>query len=118
MRRFPGWISLVGIALEVTALAFMTRLSARARCKTHAQAARTPEFISEIADRDARHYRASMDDQAVHVGLYSDGRVRMVDETGARYSGRRIDEHSAQVHELRGERRFAIELPSLVIRAV
>ncbi|MDQ6826249.1 MAG: hypothetical protein M3Z14_03505, partial [Candidatus Eremiobacteraeota bacterium] len=62
MRRSAGWISLVRITLEVTALALATRLTASARRSTPSNP--VPYFIREISDGDARHYCATVDNHA------------------------------------------------------
>lgn len=64
--------------------------------------AQTPPFITEVADKDARRYRATAaDGTPVYAGFYSDGRVRLATPEGKRYSGFIVDEKAvmADLHE-------------------
>lgn len=107
MRRAPGWIRLAGIALELSALAFlgyvlMGRGSACASSAPfdnaadaaepgHPEVSKYPQrsqaesipspitFIKESADSDARYFRASDGNTQLVGGFYSDGRVRLAD---------------------------------------
>lgn len=95
MRRAPGWTTLAGIALELTALAFIARVvmgrddektlvvpSAPAPAADPVtpppSGAVTPiDFVRESADAGTRLYRASGEDLDLLAGFYSDGRVRL-----------------------------------------
>lgn len=110
MRRAPGWTRLAGIALELTALAFMGYVLLRpegdARSPSRPQRPSTPQhddagapsdvaqtfaepmdFITESADEGARYYRTADDDVEVLAGFYSDGRVRLADAQNRRFAG-------------------------------
>lgn len=49
-----------------------------------------PAFILEVADNGARRYRDT--DASLFAGFYSDGRVRIANSHGNRYSGILIDD--------------------------
>lgn len=62
----------------------------------------TPLFITEVADKEAKRYRATAaDGSLVYAGFYSDGRVRLATPEGKRYSGFIVDEKAvmADLHE-------------------
>lgn len=87
----PGWIRLAGIALELTALAYVGYVvMGRARKEPALHASREEpapqerppqpmEFITESADEGARIYRAQDERGEVLAGFYADGRVRLAD---------------------------------------
>jgi hypothetical protein len=112
---------LAGIALELTALAFvadvvmgrrqrvMLRYGSTAEVPRPPAAAPAPEpelppqeteaagspmqFITEAADPDARYYRAVCDEVELLAGFYSDGRVRLADARH-RFAGMLQEQHA------------------------
>ena len=112
MRRAPGWIILTGIALELAALAFLSRVmtmaSKPAPRRTHPMPPplqaipapdAIPEFIIEVADSRTRYYGASHGTLWIVAGFYSDGRIRMTDRLGRRFAGT-VREGHAELVEL------------------
>lgn len=117
MQRAPGWTRLAGIALELTALAFIAHvvmqreqqgnrtLSSRS---VPAQPPAPPEatpaprqgvpgptaFIIDPADSGARYYRAESADAHVLAAFYSDGRLRIADAQQHRLAGMLQNNHA------------------------
>ncbi|HEV2261657.1 MAG TPA: hypothetical protein VGR69_05155 [Candidatus Rubrimentiphilum sp.] len=58
------------------------------------------DFLTDIHDEGANYYRASDDSVQLVAGLYSDGRIRLADESGRRFAGALIAGH-ADLLELR-----------------
>ncbi len=118
MQRAPGWTRLAGIALELTALAFIAHvvlpheqrgsrtLSSRAvPPKAPAQPPETPvpsgpgvtdptAFIIDPADSGARYYRAESADVHMLAAFYSDGRLRLADTQQHRLAGMLQNNHA------------------------
>ena len=61
---------------------------------------RPRDFLTDIHDEGANYYRASDDSVQLVAGLYSDGRIRLADESGRRFAGALIAGH-ADLLELR-----------------
>lgn len=102
MRRAPGWSVLAATAIELGALALLDRLTEPqsehpARSATLAPPARLPEFIAEVADASASYYSASDGTFWMIVGLYADGRARIIDNHGRRLAGTLHDRRAEMV---------------------
>jgi hypothetical protein len=129
----PGWTKLAGPALELAALAFGTfamDLASGSSPKTapkretppprapQAKPAPAPkpatlareawemkprDFLAEIIDEGANHYRASDGTVELIAGLYSDGRIRLADQDGRRFAGALIGGHADLLELQRNE---------------
>ncbi|MDP9111209.1 MAG: hypothetical protein M3M96_06235 [Candidatus Eremiobacteraeota bacterium] len=99
VSRIPGWMVLSGKAAQIAGLAFLARVlgdpgspapGPHVEPQQDDQAAppASPSFITEVADRNARYYRArASGDEYLFAGFYSDGRVRLATSDGRRFSG-------------------------------
>lgn len=104
MPRAPGWLILSEIALELAALAVVERATL-----PRVKPAGPPRFLADVADSGARYLRAGDGAVAFAVGLYSDGRVRIVDAVGRRFSGEIYDAR-ARMFEVGGDDYFELFL--------
>jgi len=64
---------------------------------------RPRDFLTEIADDGANHYRASDASVELVAGLYSDGRIRLADRNGRRFAGALIGGHADLLELQRNE---------------
>jgi len=61
------------------------------------------DFLAEITDEGANHYRASDGTVELIAGLYSDGRIRLADQDGHRFAGALIGGHADLLELQRNE---------------
>ncbi|HET6896437.1 MAG TPA: hypothetical protein VFH72_13720 [Candidatus Baltobacteraceae bacterium] len=118
MQRAPGWTRLAGIALELTALAFIAHVVMQREQRGNrtlssrfvpAQRPAPPDtapvpppsgvpdptaFIIDPADNGARYYRAESADTHVLAAFYSDGRLRVADAQQHRLAGMLQNNHA------------------------
>ncbi len=117
MPRMPGWMVLTSKAAEVAGLAVISRLLADSRPAMPARRAEaipslpfqmpvTPAFITEIVDAQAHFHRAQLSDGSyLFAGFYSDGRVRLANPEGRRFSGIMMEQR-AVIADLREDVSF------------
>jgi len=118
VQRAPGWTRLAGIALELSALAFVTHVVMQREQRGNralftravppqapAQPQDTPvpsgqgvpepsAFIIDPADNGARYYRAASGDAQMLAAFYSDGRLRLADSHNHRLAGMLQNNHA------------------------
>ncbi|MBV9736599.1 MAG: hypothetical protein JO177_00395 [Candidatus Eremiobacteraeota bacterium] len=112
MRRPAGWAVLSEIALEIAGLNLFLQVTTTPReSSTPAKPRREtiPNFITEVADADARHYRMRTTSGPLYAGFYSDGRVRITAPDGRRFSGVAV-ENKAVMAALRDDVSFEMEM--------
>ena len=61
------------------------------------------DFLTEIADEGANHYRVADATVELVAGLYSDGRIRLADQDGHRFAGALIGGHADLLELQRNE---------------
>ena len=113
MRRPAGWAVLGQIALEIAGLnLFLHATSAPQESFAPAKASRRetiPNFITEVADANARRYRVCTSSGPLYAGFYSDGRIRLAAADGRRFSGVAV-ENKAVMAALHDDVSFEMEM--------
>ena len=112
MRRPAGWAVLSELALEIVGLNLFLHATTSRIDSAQAETPRRetiPNFITEIADADARRYRVPTSSGPLYAGFYSDGRVRIAAPGGRRFSGVAV-ENKAVMAALRDDVSFDIEM--------
>jgi len=113
MRQPAGWAVLSEIALEIVGLNLFLHATVTPQNNSGPAEASPremiPNFITEIADADARRYRVRTSNGPLYAGFYSDGRVRIAAPGGRRFSGVAV-ENKAVMAALRDDVSFEIEM--------